>query len=293
MTRVNYSKDVPLIDEEILDYDTINHNETGINDGRMRLPTRYDISKFYRRNKRNRGKHRAGEYGQWKSKDDKDLPDISDDFDWQITYAFPATLRNPKTATGATYGGKHVTFRRLYLILCEHFNGGEYFIDTYFDSVYPYTVKSIVDEKLSVVKQELVELADSTIEELNEINAEEGLGEVKINKDGSLSMSAKRRNKRAYKALDEYETFAQAWEENEGEEVARLIKEDIISYVTSGQLPCQFASAPAESTMKKRLSAGLGALPLFSATEQLINSIQLFVKIGGNGKWETQSGLVV
>ena len=57
MTRVNYSKDVPLIDEEILDYDTINHNETGINDGRMRLPTRYDISKFYRRNKRNRGKH--------------------------------------------------------------------------------------------------------------------------------------------------------------------------------------------------------------------------------------------
>ena len=88
MTRVNYSKDVPLIDEEILDYDTINHNETGINDGRMRLPTRYDISKFYRRNKRNRGKHRAGEYGQWKNKDDKDLPDISDDFDWQITYAF-------------------------------------------------------------------------------------------------------------------------------------------------------------------------------------------------------------
>ena len=31
MTRVNYSKDVLLIDEEILDYDTINHNETGIN----------------------------------------------------------------------------------------------------------------------------------------------------------------------------------------------------------------------------------------------------------------------
>ena len=59
--------------------------------------------------------------------------------------------------------------------------------------------------------------------------------------------------KRAYKALDEYEIFAQAWEENEGEEVARLIKEDIISCVTSGQLPCQFASAPAESTMKKEV----------------------------------------
>lgn len=292
MTRVNYSKDAPLLDEEILDYDTLNYNETEINDGRMRLPSRYDISKFYQRNKRNRGKHRAGEYGKWKNKEDKDLPDISDDFNWQITYAFPATLRNPKTASGATYGGKHVTFRRLYLILCEHFNGGEYFIDTYFDSVYPYTVKPIIDEKLSVVKQELIELADSTIEELNEINAEEGLEEVKINKDGTLSRSAKRRNKRAYKALEEYETFAQAWEDSEGEEVASLVKEDIISCVTSGQLPCQFTS-PAQSTMRKRLSAGLGGVPLFSATEQLINSIQLFVKIGGNEEWRTQSGLVV
>lgn len=293
MTKTNYSKDAELIDEEILDYDSLNFNETGINDGRMRLPTRYDISKYYVRNKRNRGKHRAGEYGKWKNKEAEDLIDFSNDFEWQITYAFPATLRNPKTATGATYGGKHVTFRRLYLILCEHFNGGEYFIDTYFDSVYPYTVKSIVDEKLSVVKQELVELADSTIEELNEINVEEGLGEVEINKDGSLSMSAKRRNKRAYKALDEYETFAQAWEENEGEEVARLIKEDIISCVTSGQLPCQFASAPADNTMKRRLEAGLSPTPLFSATEQLIRSLQLYVKIGGNKKWQTQSGLLV
>lgn len=292
MTRVNYSKDAPLLDEEILDYDTLNYNETEINDGRMRLPSRYDISKFYQRNKRNRGKHRAGEYGRWKNKEVKDLPDISDDFDWQITYAFPVIRRNPKTASGAIYGGKHVTFRRLYLILCEHFNGGEYFIDTYFDSVYPYTVKPIIDEKLSVVKQELIELADSTIEELNEINTEEGLEEVKINKDGSLSRSAKSRNKRAYKALEEYETFAQAWEDSEGEEVASLVKEDIISCVTSGQLPCQFTS-PAKSTMRKRLSAGLGGVPLFSATEQLINSIQLFVKIGGNGEWRTQSGLVV
>ena len=110
MIKTDYSKDAELLDYEILDYDTIDSHETGINDGRMRLPTRYDISKFYERNKRDRGKHRAGEYGQWKKKEEDDLLDFSDDFDWQITYSFPATLRNPKTKNGATYGGKSVTF---------------------------------------------------------------------------------------------------------------------------------------------------------------------------------------
>ena len=293
MTRVNSSKDVPLIDEEILDYDTINHNETGINDGRMRLPTRYDISKYYQRNKRNRGKHRAGEYGKWKNKDAQDIIDFSDDFEWHITYAFPTTLRNPETKNGATYGGRNVTFRRLYLILCEHFNGGNYFVDEYFDSVYPFTVKSNVDEKLYSIKKELTDVADYMFNEVNELNEEEGLEGIKVNKDGTLSKSASVRNKRAYKALDEYEKFAQEWENNEGEEVARIIKEDIISCITSGQLPCQFISEPANSTKMKRLHAGLAPTPMFSATEQLINSIQLYVKIGGNGKWLTQSGLVV
>ena len=73
MTKTDYSKDVKLLSEEIYDYDTIDQNETGINDGRMRLPTRYDISKYYKRNKRNRGKYRAGEYGQWKKKREEDL----------------------------------------------------------------------------------------------------------------------------------------------------------------------------------------------------------------------------
>lgn len=293
MTKPNYSKDAPLLDEEILDYDTLHLNETGINDGRMRLPTRYDISKYYKRNKRNRSKHRAGEYGQWKDKEAEDLIDFSEDFDWQITYNFPATIRNPITQNGARYGGKNVTFRRLYLILCEHFNGGEYFVDTYFDSVYPYTIKSLIDEKLSSVKEELIDVANYTFNEVNELNEEEGLEEIKVNKDGALSKSASARNKRAYKALAEYEQFAREWEDNEGEEVAKLIKEDIISCVTSGQLPCQFLSAPKKSTVKKRFRAGLAPTPLFSATEQLINSIQLYVKIGGNGKWLTQSGLVV
>ena len=260
----DYSKDASLLGMEIFDYDTRGLNKTGINDGRMRLPTRYDISKFYKRNKITRGTHRAGEYGQWKKKAKEDLLDFSDDFDWQITYSFPATLRNPKTKNGVTYGGKAVTFRRLYLILCEHFNGKQYFIDEYFDTVYPFTIKPEVDKRLEVIKEELLDVANFELDEES-----------------------------SKKKIREYEKFAKEWEDNEGIEIADIIKDDIIKCITSGQLPCQFANVPAKSTAYQRLKAGLSPLPWFSATEQLIRSIQLFVTIRGNKKWETQSGLLV
>ena len=260
----DYSKDVtPLLREEVHDYDTRNLNETGINDGRMRLPTRYDIAKFYKRNVRNRGKHRAGEYGQWLKKDEEDLLDFSDDFDWQITYAFPDRFRN-SNVNGANYGGSNVTLRRLYLILCEHFNDHQYFIDQYFDEVYPFTIKPEVDKRLDVIKADLIDVANYELA-------------------GGVSQ----------KKIRDYEKFAREWEDYESPEIADMIKEDIISCVTSGQLPCQFASMPSESTQIKRLKAGLSPLPIFSATEQLIRSIQLFVKIRGNKKWQTQSGTLV
>lgn len=292
MIKTNYSKDAELIDAEILDYDSLHLNETGINDGRMRLPTRYDITKYYVRNKRNRGKHIAGEYGKWKNKEAEDLIEFSSDFEWKITYAFPATFRNPTTKNGVVYGGKNVTFRRLYLILCEHFNGGVYFIDEYFDSVYPYTVKAEVDAKLSSVKEELLDVANYELNKAQAINFEEGLNKFKVNKDGTLNKRATKINRNALKTINKYEQFAKEWEENEGEEVAKLIKDDIISCMTSGQLPCQFTS-PSASTIKRRLKSGLSPTPLFSATQQLIRSLQLYVKIGGNKKWQTQSGLLV
>ena len=48
MINTNYSRNTPLLDYEIYDFDTTDNYSTGINDGRMRLPTRYDISKFYK-----------------------------------------------------------------------------------------------------------------------------------------------------------------------------------------------------------------------------------------------------
>lgn len=270
MNKVDYSKDAELLDVEITDYDTVNENGTGINDTRMRLPRRYDIVKYYKRNKRN------PEQGQWRNK--ASSIDFADDFDWQITYSFPSTLRNPKTAKGS-YGGKTVTYRRLYLILCEHFNGGRYFIDDYFNDVYPHTLKPEIDARLDRIKNELVEYASDELEGAVATKSGEFDRRYKANR----GMKAKRRR---------YEAFASAWENAEGEYLATLIKDDIIGCLMSGQIPLLYAGNTV-ATEKARIRAGLSKEPRFFATAQLIESIQLYVKLGGNKRWRTRQGILV
>ena len=275
MIKPNVTKDAELLDIEIFDFDTSDMNETGINEDRMKLPSSYDISKYYKRNKRNREK------GRWVKKSEEELPDFSSDFEWQITYNFPSTVRNNKTSSGVTYGGANVTFRRLYLILCERFNSGRYFIDDYFDTIYPYTIKKEVDAKLGKIKADLLGLAEDFLE-----------GAVST-KSGSFDKRYKV-NRGMKSKLKNYESFARAWEENEGIYLAKIIKEDIINCMLSGQLQMECVShLNTAKTKRARVKAGLSSEPVFLATSRLIESLQLFVKIGGNRKWQTKQGILV
>lgn len=277
MNRKDYSKDVIetqyMLSNELIDYDTKNHNWTGINTGRMRLPTRYDISKYYKRQKRNR------ELGSWKRRDEELVDFGGDDFDWQITYSFPPERRNPVTAGGKVYGGLNVTLRRLYLILCEHFNGGRFFIDDYFESVYPHTVKPEIDERLETIKSELLEVASEELEGAVATKSGRFDRRYKVNR----GMKAKQAR---------YESFASAWEENEGIYLANIIKDDIINCLMSGQIPLEIPF-DTPGTQHEREKAGLSKTPRFFATAQLIESIQLYVKIGGNRQWQTRQGILV
>ena len=283
MRKSDYSKNAELLDWEKYDYDTLDVHSTGINDNRMRLPDRYDISKFYQRNKRPSSYDEFGnpryEKGKWVAKAEEDLPDISDDFDWQITYNFPAEIHNNISPLNKIYGGAHVTYRRLYLILCERFNGGEFFVDEYFNSVYPNSwAKDTVDVELNNLKDELVYYAEDLTEG------------AKITKSGTLDRRAKvNRGMRA--RLKEWESFAREWEEEKGFELAEIIKEDIIRALGNGEIPLNHTMS--DGTRKKRVQAGYDLEPLFYAMGDLIEHIQLYVKIGGNGKWRTEQGLVV
>lgn len=275
MSKSNYSKNEELLDWEIYDYDTVDVHETGINKKRMRLPERYDIAKYYKRNKRN------PERGKWVKKNKNEIPEFTDaDFNWQITYSFPSDLHNNVTELGRKYGGETVTYRRLYLILCEAFNGGEFFVDEYFNSVYPKSwVKERVDVELNNLKDELTYYASDLFE-----------GAVATRK-GELDKRYSVVNRGMKTRIREWKAFARQWEEEKGEELAEIVAEDIKRALEVGEIPLNMKLS--ERTKKLRRYAGLNDTTVFYATGDLIDHIQLFVKIGGTGKWKTEQGLLV
>lgn len=275
MSKSNYSKNEELLDWEIYDYDTQDVHETGINKKRMRLPERYDIAKYYKRNKRN------PERGKWVKKNKNEIPEFTDaDFNWQITYSFPSDLHNNVTELGRKYGGETVTYRRLYLILCEAFNGGEFFVDEYFNSVYPKSwVKERVDVELNNLKDELTYYASDLFE-----------GAVTTRK-GELDKRYSVVNRGMKTRIREWRAFARQWEEEKGEELAEIVAEDIKRALEVGEIPLNMKLS--ERTKKLRRYAGLNDTTVFYATGDLIDHIQLFVKIGGTGKWKTEQGLLV
>lgn len=275
MSKSNYSKNEELLEEEIYDFDTVDVHETGINKKRMRLPERYDIAKYYKRNKRN------PERGKWVNKNENEIPEFTDaDFNWQITYSFPSDLHNNVTELGRKYGGETVTYRRLYLILCEAFNGGEFFVDEYFNSVYPKSwVKERVDVELNNLKDELTYYASDLLE-----------GAVATRK-GELDKRYSVVNRGMKTRIREWKAFARQWEEEKGEELAEIVAEDIKRALEVGEIPLNMKLS--ERTKKLRRYAGLNDTTVFYATGDLIDHIQLFVKIGGTGKWKTEQGLLV
>lgn len=203
-----------------------------------------------------------------------------EDFDFQITYKFRAGIRRIMF-NGVKYGAPNMTFRRLYELLCQHFNDGNYFIEQYFESVYPANgMKEYVDAELEEVRMYLTSIAESYI------------GNVRIKADGTLDRRYKD-NKGLKTRLRAYEKFAKQWENVKGKEIAERIKEDIISSLATGVIPLS-KTWLAKETINKRIVAGLDSpLSVFYASGQLINNLILYVRIGGTGNWETKQGLMV
>lgn len=290
-------KDATLLPYEIDDYDTLSVREaleagddpaglhpTGINKNRMRLPEFYDISKYYKRYKRNvkakwfnpaTGEYETitrnkGEYGKWENLPKNKVPDITDVplADLKITYNFPDTLHNNISPNNHVYGGETVTYRRLYLILCEHFNNGEFFVDEYFKSVYPFTVKEEIDVALQTMKDEMEMYKKHVV-----------LEGAKLTRKGELSKAKRyaKINAPYWDAYNTYTAFKEEWETKKGDELAELIADDIKRALANGQIPLNREHTV--GTNKKRIQAGYGPEPVFYAMGDLIDHIQLYVKV--------------
>lgn len=227
-----------------------------------------------------------------------DLTSLVDDFEWQITYKFTSEVRG----VPAGYGAKGMSFRRLYVILCEAYNNGIYFIEDYFDNVYPYTMKKEVDSFLDLLKfeleQEYAERATAvttTEEDYGEVVSE--IEEVKENepervrKDKELDMRFTANKEllikkiyeeskyfEAKEKLSDFETFKKQSVSAEGNKLADLIKEDIKDCLRSGRIPLH-PSLLSTHTMDRRARANLPEVPKFYASGQLIDNIMVFLRL--------------
>jgi hypothetical protein len=185
---------------------------------------------------------------------ESDLVD-SDNFKWQITYQFSSNTRNPITSTGAQYGNYEMSFRRLYIILCEHFNNGQYFIDDYIKENFPVRLQDYVEARLKSTKEAYLALVNET--------------KARKKKDGSLDMR--------YKSNKELAFLEQDSLQQETDEIAYMIKEDIKDCLATGIIPLKFELSSA--TMKTRKERGLPDIPAFYATGQLIDDLRIFFKL--------------
>jgi hypothetical protein len=185
----------------------------------------------------------------------------------QISYNFSFGTRNErflKVSGGkGSYGTRGISFRLLYEFLCETFNGGEYFIDTYFDKV--FDTRSVYDQ--------LNTLNDDIIDDIEE-ERDELYGSVALRSDGSPDMryAASKR----YASLEVWHNPLRA---QACTDVAHDIKEDIVSCLASGRIPLR-KSTVSEATAKKRERfIGLEGTNFFFASGQLIRHLNIFVAL--------------
>ena len=198
---------------------------------------------------------------------DEELLD-TEDYEWALTYQFSSNTRNPLTPSGRPYGNYDMTFRRLYIILCEKFNMGDYFIDEYFKSVYPYTMKEQVEARLKSDKEGYLEM-------VSEMHG-------RITKAGRLD-----RRSRANKEL---EYLSQEVMQSDADEVAQWVKDDIKSCLATGIIPLNFNLS--DVTIEYREALGLGGEPEFYATGRLIDDLRIFFRLEKK-EWKTQTGIMV
>jgi hypothetical protein len=197
---------------------------------------------------------------------------------FQITYNFShAVRRNNFPVKNALpirpkimkeYGAPGWSFRMLYEFLCEVYNGGEPFVDTYFDRVF----------KMRPVFSDFTAIYDSI---QDSINAEQLalFMDIPLKADGTPDMR--------YAVSKRFMDF-KVWQDpivrHGCQRLATAIRHDVEVCLRTGQLPLRNREGATISRRAKRLRDELGGMVhpnrLFYASGQLIQHLNIYVEIG-------------
>jgi hypothetical protein len=202
-------------------------------------------------------------------------PEFFDMGPFQITYNFSHAVRKnnfplrnalsyrPK-ATGE-YGASGWSFRMLYEFLCEAYNGGYPFVDTYFEQVF----------KTRAVYIEFKNIYD-TIQD--DINAEQLriFMSLPLKNDGTPDMR--------YTVSKRYKDF-KVWQDpivrQDCKRLAEAVRDDIIVCLSTGRIPLRKQAVSKQTKDAREKLAGLDPFRFFFASGQLVRHLNIYVEVGG------------
>jgi hypothetical protein len=201
-------------------------------------------------------------------------PEFFDMGPFQITYRFSHAIRNNmfplknslpyRTKVMSAYGASGWSFRMLYEFLCDAYNGGYPFIDTYFGQVFKTRAVYIEFKKIYDIIQE-----DINAEQLNLFMA------LPLKADGTPDMR--------YAASKRYKDF-KVWQDpiirQDCKRLAERIRKDIVVCLSTGQIPLRKAAVARKTAEARANFAGLDPDRFFFASGQLIRHLNIYVEVG-------------
>lgn len=203
-------------------------------------------------------------------------------FEFFVSYDFSdEATRKSRYGSYGSYGGS-LPFSTLYKELVA-MNGGRYFIEEYFTTVFNQGTKQEVERILNNILKEHRERGSS-------FTAFYDITEEMITKKGKLDRRFNLSKDFLASGLDEQALIESilsgdssfldkllAIDDDEFEDIRYLIKEDLEQSLRNGLVPLNFRLK--ESTKKRRVSAGISPHPPFVATGQLLNDLEIFIGI--------------
>ena len=203
-------------------------------------------------------------------------------FEFFVSYDFSdEATRKSRYGSYGSYGGS-LPFSTLYKELVA-MNGGRYFIEEYFTTVFNQGTKQEVERMLNSILKEHRERSSS-------FTAFYDITEEMITKKGKLDRRFNLSKDFLASGLDEQALIESILssdssfldkllviDDDEFEDIRYLIKEDLEQSLRNGLVPLNFRLK--ESTKKRRVSAGISPHPPFVATGQLLNDLEIFIGI--------------
>jgi hypothetical protein len=172
----------------------------------------------------------------------------------KVGYTFTNFLRKRKLRNGLKYSSAN-SFSKIYSTLVTYHNGGESFIDVYFDKIF----KSKFEHELRAKTRKLLMRIDDELQDI--------LAAQKQTKDGSFDKRHK-----SYKKLANFDAWKDTTLKDEFDTLSIRVKNHIRLCLATGRIPLKFSMKG--STIKRRKQLGLSnPLTPFYATGQLVDNI--------------------